>query len=102
MQIKITPAAAEELKRKLGDKKDQPNTGIRIYVAGYGWAGPVFNLTQDVSKDDDIVVEAEGLKFIFPKEQAQYINGFEIDYRGGIFGKRLIVEQLGAAGGSCH
>jgi Fe-S cluster assembly iron-binding protein IscA len=55
-----------------------------------------------VSKDDDIVVEAEGLKFIFPKEQAQYINGFEIDYRGGIFGKRLIVEQLGAAGGSCH
>lgn len=99
MEIKLTSSAAEELKNKieeLGGKK-----AVRIYLAGMGWGGPTYGLTLDEPRNTDNIYEIEGVKILFDKEASRYSNGFEIDYRNSIFGKRFSVSQL-YGGGSCH
>jgi Fe-S cluster assembly iron-binding protein IscA len=54
-----------------------------------------------VPSEKDNVYEVEGIKFIFLGESAKYSKGFLIDFRGGWFGKRITVEQLGFNGHSC-
>lgn len=100
MQVKVTPEAVDEIKRQLREKGINDLT-LRIYIAGNGWGGPVYGLAPGVPAENDKIFEVEEIKFIFPGESSKYTKGFQIDFRGGWFGKRLIVEQIGYNGHSC-
>lgn len=59
-------------------------------------------MTLDEPRETDKVYEIDGVKIIFDQETSRYANGFEIDYRNSILGKRFSVSQLYNNGGSCH
>lgn len=99
MEIKVTQAAAEELKSKITGQGN--NFGVRVYLAGMGWGGPTYGLTLDEPKDTDNVYDVDGIKILFDKEASRYSKDLEIDYKSSIFGKRFSVSQL-YGGGSCH
>jgi Fe-S cluster assembly iron-binding protein IscA len=54
-----------------------------------------------VSTDKDSIFEVDGIKFIIHTELANYSKGFIVDYRGGVFGKRMIVQDMGHNGSTC-
>ena len=99
MEIRMTDAAAGYLENEIKSKK--PESGIRIFVAGIGWAGPSFGLALDEQKDTDNVYEVKGFKILFDKEESDYTKGFEIDYRKSIFGNRISIDQIYSTGRTC-
>lgn len=79
MKIKLTNRASEELKKILTEKNAK-NQKIRINLKGIGWGGPSFNLALDEQKDDDEIMEVEGMTFLVSKKLLSQFQNFTIDY----------------------
>lgn len=79
MKVDITEKAKEELKELLKQKDIQNNT-IRVFVQSIGWGGPSLSMALDKSKDEDILIENDGFKFIIDKNLAKDMSKVNIDY----------------------
>lgn len=79
MNINVTENGSKEL-RKVLEGKDTNNKGLRLYIAGFGWGGPTFGLALDEQKDNDIIEEVDGFKFIADKDVTSQYNKFTVDF----------------------
>lgn len=98
MIINVTESAKEQLKKMTAEKEsDKP---LRIYVAGYGWGGPSFGLALDEQKDEDKVLDVDGLNFVYGIELEEAFESFNVDYTDSGFRKGFsVVSDIPA--GSC-
>ena len=85
--ITLTSAAAQEVKR-LMEKEQKPNLGLRIGVKGGGCSGLsyVLGLEEAVPKQYDSVFEQEGIKLLVDAKSHLYLDGITIDYKTNLMG----------------
>lgn len=78
--ITITDAAAEKVK-DLMKKEGQENVALRIEVVPGGCSGMSYDFSfDDKQREDDMVVEKNGLKVFVDEASMEYIGGSVVNY----------------------
>ena len=84
--ISLSSGAASEIKRLL-QKENKPEMGLRIGVRSGGCSGMSYMLGFDTAHEGDNVEELEGIKILVDTQSAAYLAGIELDYVDGLQGK---------------
>ena len=84
--ITLTPGAASQVKRLL-EKENKPELGLRIGVRSGGCSGFSYVLGFDAPVEGDKVQELDGLKILVDSKSAPYLEGTELDFQEGLQGK---------------
>src|SRR4051795_1370750 len=71
----------------LRDSEEQPEAVLRIGVQGGGCSGFQYLLEFDERRDDDRVLDLEGLVAVVDPFSAPLLSGLILDYDGSIGGK---------------
>ena len=80
--ITLTPDAIAKVKAILLEQKQE--AGLRIAVLGGGCSGFQYQMTlEKESKEDDKVIDMEGLKVFIDSRSMLYLSGTEVDYIDG-------------------
>jgi iron-sulfur cluster assembly accessory protein len=98
MSIKLTEAAAEEVKRAKED-----DSYLRVGVKGGGCSGFEYSLTIDATYDEqnDSLSRQHGVDVVVDKKSALYLDGTTLDYytdiskRGFVFDNPNAVKSCG-------
>ena len=83
--ITLTPPAAQEVKRLI-EKEQKPNLGLRIGVKGGGCSGLSYVVALDEAspKPYDQLFEQEGIKILIDAKSHLYLDGMTVDYKSGL------------------
>lgn len=84
--ITLSPGAVSEVKRLL-EKENKPEYGLRIGVRAGGCSGMSYVLGFDAPQADDAVQEVEGVKVLIDPKSSMYLDGTHLDYMDGLQGK---------------
>ena len=85
--IALTPTAAQEVKRLI-EKEQKPNAGLRIGVKGGGCSGFSYVLALDEAtpQQHDSVFEQDGIKILIDAKSHLYLDGTTVDYKTNLMG----------------
>jgi len=85
--ITLSSSAIQEVKR-LVEKEQKPNVGLRIGVKGGGCSGMSYVLAIDdaAPKQYDSVFEQDGIKVLVDAKSHLYLDGMTIDYKTNLMG----------------
>ena len=79
--VKVSEIAAEKLKEVISKEKNPENIMLRVEFGGFGWGGPKLQLTLEELKDEnDVVVEAQGIKFVYNSGIEEHAANCFVDY----------------------
>jgi iron-sulfur cluster assembly accessory protein len=84
--ITMTPAALGEVRRLL-EKENKPELGLRVGVRAGGCSGFSYMLGFDNKQEGDEIQEFEGVKFFVDPKSQVYLNGTELDFSDGLQGR---------------
>ena len=80
--VSLTPEAQSRLKDLLA-KEDNPGLALRIFVSGGGCSGMQYGMAfDDQRRQDDFVIDNEGVQIVVDDFSVNYIRGAEIDFDG--------------------
>ncbi len=85
--ITLTPTAAQEVKRLI-EKEQKPNLGLRIGIKGGGCSGMSYVLAVDEAtpKQYDSVFEQDGVKVLIDAKSHLYLDGTTVDFKNSLMG----------------
>ena len=85
--IILTPSATQEA-RRLIEKEQKPNLGLRVGIKGGGCSGMTYVLgIEDASpKQFDTVFEQEGIKILIDAKSHLYLDGMAVDFKNSLMG----------------
>ena len=85
--LKLTPKAVDMVKITREQEKLDPESGLRVAVRGGGCSGFEYALDFELEpRENDFVLEYDGLKVFVDAVSARYLQGTEIDYVLGMTG----------------
>jgi iron-sulfur cluster assembly accessory protein len=85
--IALTPKAVQMVKITREQEGIDPSFGLRVAVRGGGCSGFEYALDFDGEvRDNDYVLEYDGLKVVIDSVSARYLEGTTIDYVLGMAG----------------
>ena len=83
--------------RELVEEEDNEELKLRVFVTGGGCSGFQYGFTFDeLTADDDIVIDKEGVSLVVDSLSYQYLVGASVDYTEGLEGSRFIVDNPNA------
>lgn len=83
--------------RELIEEEGNPDLKLRVFVTGGGCSGFQYGFTFDeISNDDDTLVEKNGVTLLIDPMSYQYLVGAEIDYTDGIEGSQFVIKNPNA------
>jgi len=78
--VVITDIAADKAKEIL-EAEGKTGWGLRVYVAGGGCCGPAYGMDiEETPREEDNVVEKNGLKVFIDNSAAEALKGMQIDF----------------------
>ncbi|MCX7175770.1 MAG: iron-sulfur cluster insertion protein ErpA [Proteobacteria bacterium] len=78
-------------------EEGNPNLKLRIYVTGGGCSGFSYGFAFDeAAKDDDFLIEKNGVALLIDTISLQYLTGAEIGYEDGLEGSRFVIKNPNA------
>jgi len=85
--ITLTPSTSQEVKR-LVEKEQKPNLGLRIGVKGGGCSGMTYVLAieEAAPKQYDTVFEQDGIKVLIDAKSHLYLDGTTVDFKNSLMG----------------
>lgn len=85
--ITLTPVAVQEVKRLI-EKEQKPNFGLRVGVKGGGCSGMTYilGIEEASPKPYDAIFEQEGVKVLIDAKSHLYLDGTTIDYKQSLMG----------------
>lgn len=84
--LSLSDLAVEKVKETMA-KQGVSEGGLRVSVVGGGCSGFQYSLGLDASaREDDIVVEQDGVKLFVDPISQQYVHGTMLDYVNGLHG----------------
>ncbi len=92
----LTPAAASEVKRLI-DKENKPDIGLRVGVRSGGCSGMSYMLGFDAIQEGDNVQEVEGIKLYVDPKSSMYLEGTQLDFTDGLQGRGFTFSNPNAA-----
>jgi iron-sulfur cluster assembly protein len=94
--IKVTDIAKKKAVELMAEE-GKDNAFIRVGVDGGGCSGLMYQLTFDTEiKEDDKVIEDNGVKVVVDKKSVLYLIGTTLDYSGGLNGKGFVFNNPNA------
>lgn len=76
----LTDQAATKV-REFGQKTpDSAGKNFRVYVEGGGCSGYQYGFSFDTKKEDDLVIDCNGVSVLMDPQSRLYLNGCTVDY----------------------
>ena len=92
----FTDSAADKVK-ELIDEEGNPELKLRVFVTGGGCSGFQYGFTfEEITNDDDTVMEKNGVRLLIDPMSYQYLVGAEIDYKEDLEGAQFIIRNPNA------
>ena len=104
MPVILTEKAAGEVKRIMESQQVEPNTVLRMGVAGGGCSGLAYSLGFDTEFDPKIDARADnhGVSLVTRKKYALHLDGTTIDFQDSPMGRGFTIENPNySRGGGC-
>ena len=109
--ITVTDLAAEKLKEIL-QEEGQPEACLRVMISPGANGGASYMLSlEEQAKEDDSLVDANGVKLVVDSDSVPLLDGTEIDYVEGLMRSGFVINNpsfaseggdcCGGGGGSC-
>jgi iron-sulfur cluster insertion protein len=96
ISLVFTDSAASKVK-ELIIEEGNPDLKLRVFVTGGGCSGFQYGFTFDeVSNEDDTVMEKNGVTLLVDPMSFQYLSGAEIDYQEGLEGAQFVIKNPNA------
>ena len=94
--LTFTDNAAAKVK-SLIEEEGSADLKLRVFVSGGGCSGFQYGFTFDeVTNDDDTVIEKNGVCLLIDPMSFQYLVGAEIDYTEGLQGAQFVIKNPNA------
>ncbi|RMG79423.1 MAG: iron-sulfur cluster insertion protein ErpA [Bacteroidetes bacterium] len=88
--IKVTENAKQQFLNLLKEKGLE-DAYLRVGVKGGGCSGLMYHLDFDTErKEDDKLIEDNGIKILVDKKSFLYLVGTQLDFQGGLNGKGFV------------
>ncbi|HMV53921.1 MAG TPA: iron-sulfur cluster insertion protein ErpA [Rhodocyclaceae bacterium] len=92
----FTDSAASKVKELIVEEGN-PDLKLRVFVTGGGCSGFQYGFTFDeVTNEDDTVMEKNGVTLLIDPMSFQYLSGAEIDYQEGLEGAQFVIKNPNA------
>ena len=92
----FTNSAASKVKELIVEEGN-PDLKLRVFVTGGGCSGFQYGFTFDeVTNEDDTVMEKNGVTLLIDPMSFQYLSGAEIDYQEGLEGAQFVIKNPNA------
>ncbi len=83
--------------RELIEEEGNSSLKLRVFITGGGCSGFQYGFTFDeISNDDDFVVDKDGVQFLVDTMSYQYLVGAEIDYIDSFEGSQFTIKNPNA------
>ncbi len=94
--INLSASAVQKV-RDLVTEEENDELKLRVFITGGGCSGFQYGFTFDeLTADDDTVVEKEGVVVLVDPMSFQYLAGSEVDYTEGLEGSRFVINNPNA------
>ncbi len=93
--ITMTSTAVDKIHELLKQEND-PNLGLRIFVAGGGCSGLQYGMTLDEEQEGDTIISQNDFKVFVDEMSLGYISGSEVDYVDSLMGAGFTVNNPNA------
>jgi iron-sulfur cluster insertion protein len=94
--LNFTDTAASKVKELIAEEGN-PELKLRVFVTGGGCSGFQYGFTFDeVTNEDDTVMEKNGVSLLIDPMSYQYLVGAEIDYSEGLEGSQFVIKNPNA------
>ncbi len=101
MDVMLTDAAANEVRKFMEAENAGTEAGLRIRVVPGGCSGFSYSMQiEDAPRPGDDVIEKQGLKVFIDKFSRQYLEGVEVDFVNSVMGSGFTFNNPNATG-SC-
>jgi iron-sulfur cluster assembly accessory protein len=102
MSITLTDAAVKAVKDAMDSEKlDVAQTYLRVGIKAGGCSGFSYQLAFEGEKrEDDRVVEKDGVRLVLDPHSEVYLTGTVLDYTSGLSGQGFVFENPNSKG-SC-
>jgi iron-sulfur cluster insertion protein len=78
--------------KSLIEEEGSDDLKLRVFVTGGGCSGFQYGFTFDeITADDDTVVEKDGVAMVVDPMSFQYLEGSVVDYTEGLEGSKFVV-----------
>ncbi|MEM2872279.1 MAG: iron-sulfur cluster insertion protein ErpA [Candidatus Caldarchaeum sp.] len=95
--LNITERAANKIAQLIAEEKND-KLALRIYITGGGCSGYRYGMALDENVyDDDVVVEAYGVRVVVDSFSAPFLEGSEIDYVEDVMGSGFSINNPNVA-----
>ncbi len=95
--LSFTDPAVEKV-RELLLEEGNPELKLRVFVQGGGCSGFQYGFTfDDVTDDDDTIIEKGGVQLLIDPMSFQYLVGAEIDYKDDLEGAQFVIRNPNAS-----
>lgn len=95
--ITVTDDAVRQLKNLLQTKPEASGQGLRVQIAKGGCSGLQYEMTLDEKRQEDTVIERDGVQFLVDPESAGYLANATLDFRDGLTGAGFQIVNPNAA-----
>jgi iron-sulfur cluster insertion protein len=93
----FTDNAADKVKALIVEEGND-DLKLRVFVTGGGCSGLQYGFTFDeISNEDDTIMEKNGVKLLIDPMSYQYLIGAEIDYSEGLEGAQFVIKNPNAS-----
>ncbi len=92
----FTDRAANKVKHLI-EEEGNADLKLRVFVSGGGCSGFQYGFTfDDVTNEDDTVLNKNGVQLLIDPMSFQYLVGAEIDYQEGLEGSQFVIRNPSA------
>lgn len=92
--VTVSEIANKKIKELQGEEPD--NEYLRVFVKGGGCSGYSYGMAFENAsavKDDDNVIEKDGVKIVIDPQSAPLVNGSVVDYTDGLQGSGFALKN---------
>lgn len=94
--VTMSTEASSQLKKIL-EEENEPNLGLRVFVAGGGCSGYQYQMVlENEVRDGDVIEDLNGVKIYIDQFSTKYLNGAEIDFVNSLMGGGFTVHNPNA------
>lgn len=95
--LRISERAAKKIAQLIAEENND-KLALRIYITGGGCSGYRYGMALDENVyDDDVVVEAYGVRVVVDSFSAPFLEGSEIDYVEDVMGSGFSINNPNVA-----
>jgi iron-sulfur cluster assembly accessory protein len=93
-KLTVTERAAKKIAQLIEQEGGGENMALRIYITGGGCSGYRYGMALDENiYEDDVVVNAYGVKVVVDSFSAPFLEGSEIDYIEDVMGSGFAINN---------